>query len=86
MKDPALCPGGEDITWPNQVAPRAEGHLVPAKARGTGPARNPRASPGTARSRQGGRDGAKYRAHTKPDHTKESPPKPYPPKAAFPEG
>ena len=22
MKGPPLCPGGEDITWPDQVAPR----------------------------------------------------------------
>ena len=32
MKGPPLGPGGEDITWPDQVAPRAERCLVPAKS------------------------------------------------------
>ena len=29
MKGPPLGPGGEDITWPNQVPPGAERRLVP---------------------------------------------------------
>ena len=44
------------------------------------------ASPGTATAAAEGREGAKYRAQTKPSHTHTIPPKPYPPKAAFPEG
>ena len=32
MKGPPLGPGGEDITWPDQVAPGAERRLVPAKS------------------------------------------------------
>ena len=55
-------------------------------ARGTGPARAPSASPGTTAAAAEGRKGAKYRAHIKPSVTDVSPPKPYPPKAAFPEG
>ena len=31
MKSPPLGLGGEDITWPDQVAPGAEDRLVPAK-------------------------------------------------------
>ena len=55
-------------------------------ARGTGPARARRASPGRAASAAEGREGAKYRAHTKPSHTHMSPPKANPPKAASSEG
>ena len=55
-------------------------------ARGAGPARDAGALPGTATAAAEGRDGAKYRAHSKPSHTHVSFPKPYPPKAAFPEG
>ena len=31
MKGPPLGAGGEDITWPDQVAPRGRMSLVPAK-------------------------------------------------------
>ena len=51
-----------------------------------GPRRAPSASPGAATAAAEGRESAKYRAHTKPSHTRTSPPKPYPAKAAFPEG
>ena len=55
-------------------------------AQGWAPARAPGASPGAAATAAEGREGAKYRAHTNPSHTHTSPPKPYPPKAAFPTG
>ena len=55
-------------------------------AQGVAPARALSASPGAAAAAAGGREGAKYRAHTNPSHTHTRPPKPYPPKAAFPEG
>ena len=29
MKGPPLGPGGEDITWPDQVTPGSERRLVP---------------------------------------------------------
>ena len=32
LEGPPLGPGGEDITWPDQVAPGAEKRLVPAKS------------------------------------------------------
>ena len=32
MKGPLLGPSEEDITWPDQVAPAPERHLVPAKS------------------------------------------------------
>ena len=32
MRGPPLGPGGEDMTWSDQVAPRAERRLVPAKS------------------------------------------------------
>ena len=32
MEGPLPGPGGEDITWPDQVAPRGERRLVPAKS------------------------------------------------------
>ena len=32
MKGPPLGPAGEDITWPDQVAPRGRNALVPAKS------------------------------------------------------
>ena len=40
-------------------------------------------SAGAAAAAAEGREGAKYRAHAIPIHTHTSPPKPYPPKAAF---
>ena len=43
-------------------------------------------SPGAAAAAAGGREGAKYRAHTNPSHNHTSPTKPYPPKAAFTKG
>ena len=55
-------------------------------ARGAGPARPPSASPAAAPAAAKGREGAQYRAQTRPSHTHTSPPKPYPPKAAFLEG
>ena len=55
-------------------------------ARATGPVRTPGASLGTATAAAESKEGAKYRAHTRPRHTHTSPPKPYPPKAAFPQG
>ena len=63
-----------------------------AAAPGTPPAQEvapawaPSASKGTAAAAVGGREGAKYRGHTKPSHIHTSPPQPYPPKAAFPRG
>ena len=54
-------------------------------AQGVAPARAPSASTGAAPAAAGGSEGAKYRAHTNPSHTHTSSPKPYPPKAAFPE-
>ena len=33
MRGPLLGPGGEDITWPDQVAPRVTRRLVPVKSR-----------------------------------------------------
>ena len=56
------------------------------QARGTGPTRARSASPGAATPAAEGRESAKYRAHTRPSHIRSSSPKPYPPKAAFPEG
>ena len=55
-------------------------------AQGVAPARARSASPGAATAAAGGRQGAKYRAHTNLSHTHTSPPKPYPPKAAFTKG
>ena len=55
-----------------------------AAGAGDGPHAGP--AQGTAAAAAEGREGAKYRAHTKPIHTHTSPPKWYPPKAAFPEG
>ena len=52
----------------------------------TDPSRAPSASPRAAIAAAEGREGAKYRCHTKPSHTHTSAPKPYPPKAAFSEG
>ena len=46
--------------------------------RGTDPARAPGASPGDAAAAAVGREGAKYRAHANPTHTRTSPPKPFP--------
>ena len=59
----------------------------PARRRhgGQAPRGPPGALPGTPTA-AGGREGAKYRTHTEPSHNHVSPPKPYPPKAAFPEG
>ena len=50
------------------------------------PARALSALPGAAAARAEGREGTKYRPHTQLSHTHTSPPKPYPPKAAFPQG
>ena len=55
-------------------------------ARREGPTRARRASPGAATASAEGRESTKYRAHNKPSHTRTSPPKPYPPNAAFSEG
>ena len=56
------------------------------RARGTDHARASGASPGAAAAAAIRREGANYRTHTNPSHTHTSPPKPYPPKAAFPTG
>ena len=69
----------------------------PAPERNPGCARSRGCRPGlpchgswhAAGPREGGaegREGAKYCAHTNPSHTITSAPKPYPPKADFPEG
>ena len=42
--------------------------------------------PGPATAATEGREGARYRTHTQYSNTHVRPPKPYPPKAAFPEG
>ena len=55
-------------------------------AQGVAPARDPSASLRAAAAAAGRREGAKYHAHTNPSHTHTTSPKPYPPKAAFPEG
>ena len=60
--------------------------LSTLRARETDPARARSASLGAAAAAAGGREGANYRAHADPSHTHTSPPKPYPPKAAFPRG
>ena len=53
------------------------------RSRGTDPARAPSASPGATAAAAEGREGAKYRVHANSSHTHTSPPKPYPPKAAY---
>ena len=55
-------------------------------AHGTVPDRTRGASPGTSAAAAESREGARYRAHSKPSHNQTSPHKLYPPKAAFPEG
>ena len=86
---PAVPPLGGDPDAQEAPAPAPARHaMAPGtpQARGTGPAGAPSASPGTATAAAEGREGAKYRAHNKPSHTHTSLPKPYPPKAAVPEG
>ena len=53
-------------------------------AHGAAPARAPSASLGAAAAAAGGREGAKYRAYTNPDHTHTSPPKAVPPQGRLP--
>ena len=85
----ATPPAGEALDAPGAataaLAGRAASPGTPP-ARGTDPRRAPRALPEGARAAGEGREGTKYRAHTKPSHTHTSPPKPYPPKDAFSEG
>ena len=57
-----------------------------AAGAGNGPRAGPDRLAGAAAAAAEGREGAKYRAHANPSHTQTSPPKPYPPKAAFPTG
>ena len=88
---PEEAPGaqGAETAGPASDATAPAGHTAaPSKppAHGTGPARAPSASPGAAAAAAGGREGAKYRAHAEPSHTRTRPPKPYLPKAAFPKG
>ena len=77
---------------PRPLASRAmalAGHAAASgtpRARVTDPARASGASTGAAAAAAGGREGAKYRAQTNPDHTHTSPPMPFPPKATFPTG
>ena len=86
---PAAPPpgGGPDAQGAATATPagRAAAPGTPL-ARGTGPTQAPSSSPGTATAAAECKEGVKYRAHTKPSHTHSSPPKPYPPKAALPEG
>ena len=80
---------GAETAGPASRATAPAGHtMAPGTppTRGTGPARAPSASLGAAAAAAEGREGAKYRAQTKPRHTRTSPPKPYPAKAAFPKG
>ena len=78
---PRMRRGPRQPLWP--AMPRPPAHR---RHEGLGPARNPGTSPGTAIAAAACREGTKYRAHNKPIHTQTSPPKLYPPKAAFPEG
>ena len=80
---------GAETAVPASRATAPAGHTASPGtplARGRGPARAPSASPGAAVAAAEGREGPKYRAHTKPSHTHTSSPKPYPPKAAFSKG
>ena len=54
----------------------------PPRAQGAWPGQ----LPGPAAAATEGREGVRYRADTQYSHTHVRPPKPYPPKAAFPEG
>ena len=73
------APAGHTMAPPNHAA--APGT---PPAQGVAPVRAPSASPRAAAAAAGGREGAKYRAHTNPSHTHTSPAKPYPPKGRLP--
>ena len=80
--------GAESAAAASRAAARAGQTAAPCTPlqRETGPARALSASPGAAAAAAESRQGATYRAHTKPSHTRTSPLKPYPPKAAFRKG
>ena len=89
-------PGGGPSSAQRAETAAPAGHAAApsdhAAAPGTPPAqavasaRAPSASPGAAAAATGGREGAKYRAHTNLGHTHTSPPTAYCPKTAFPKG
>ena len=75
------APASHDTAPPDHAAAPS---MLPVQR--AGPARALSASPGAAAAAAEGKEGAKYRAHANPSHTYTSPPKPYPPKTAFPKG
>ena len=81
-------PGGAPEAHGAAAAAPVSHATAPRHVAGTAdrPWAGPGRSPGTATATAEGREGAEYRAHTKPWHTQVSPPKPYPRKAAFTEG
>ena len=74
LGEPRYCPG----------QPRRG--LEHAAGAGDGPRAGPEHPAGAAAAAAEGKEGAKYCAHDNPSHTHTSPPKPYPPEAAFPTG